>query len=307
MTQIHESVASDSGDLSSLQTKPWSDHDLITSAVLPLQTERPLTFNELFDRYALSLHGQAHSLQPLRYSQYHGFSRERMLRLLGEDVHPVEHNRFAAEEVTVPLLYFQNCMADGQDMQNFSPMQIVGLRFAAYMHDIGESEHPSLVEVCGSTVGDKVSGTKTDTDRSTEAAIRKHLYKQYYSDLPESFLGYVEGIISKTGGDTFAVEAFQASERIGFVQNALRAGYHAVLERRHRTQDGGVLADEEYRKLLHLALKVGPEQSRLLQPYQDTYAYVGHVLGQALPLLEMHSRELADHAPDSLSYSPHLQ
>lgn len=248
------------------------DHELITGAEISLPGFEGVTYDELFERYANSPYGIHHAEQAPRYSNVYAYGPERMLRDMGDDVHPVEHMRYTHDEIQIRLMYMQNCLAEGYEFDHFSPTEIVVGRLTPLFHDMGECEHDTLEAVTGRVVGDVAWGTKSDDDEAVEAAIRAYFYSELYGDVPAEILAQVEETIMHSN-TSFIAESFAATERIGYYLTALRAGYLALIEFFNRQNEQPKRDDHEFAMLTALAKKVTDNHRDNLYSYGQKFPY----------------------------------
>ncbi|HTK39321.1 MAG TPA: hypothetical protein VL362_00480 [Patescibacteria group bacterium] len=137
--------------------------------------------------------GKAFARQTPRFIKRHTeLSEEDALRYLGGDACPVHHQLELADIHLATVLE-----AEQNDGTLFAPsIEDTGLLyFVSTFHDIGESEHESLVNAGLVTVGDIPHGEKTDEDRAHEATVRRALYRTYFADVDPYFLERAEAII----------------------------------------------------------------------------------------------------------------
>lgn len=243
--------------------------DMINSDRILLDGAEHLRYQDLHDLYANSQFGQHHALQPARYSADYGYDREQMILDLGDDVHPVRHMLYTESLIARPLMAAQNSSGD----EKFEPEQVVAMRMAALLHDVGECEHPHIVANVGHTVGDVSYEVKTQTDGDSETLIRQFLYGQLYSDIPRNLLDAADDVIDHKEG-SLSREAFNTMERLGYYITAIRAGETALklLERRPSNLDLRIT------QLGRLALRVTENHRSFLQERTERFPYLEIVL-----------------------------
>ena len=240
------------------------------------------TYEGLFARYVSSDHGRHHADQPVRYANKYPYQRDQMLEDLGDDVHPVRHMSYTATEIVSPLLDYE--IRNGHEP--ISTEDIVAIRIAAHFHDIGECEHPSLLDAVGKTVGDVAYGQKTDEDEATEAAIREHIYEELYPDLDPELLAKVEAII-QNADDSLRPAAFSTAEHIGYLLTGLRAGIKAL-----ELMATGETDSERFEQLRRLGGQVPLSHMARFMSFEQRFGYVNHVLDQNSTLLRNIERNL---------------
>ena len=229
---------------------------------------------EVFDRYAESEHGQFHSNQSPRYSQrtaYNYFPHSQFLDDLGDDVHPVRHMLHTHHNIAVPLIEVQNRYSRTQDFSNQAAAE---LRTTALLHDLGECMHPSIVENLGYALGDVQYGTAAPDHKDKELAIRDHLLKLYYPDLPGKLLDRVNEIDFNSGKQAdFLSCAFEVVERLGYFMTSRRAAEIVIKEQ--KSYEPG---DHRIAQLGRLATIVGNNHYAFLRSQQRKFPYVKSVL-----------------------------
>jgi hypothetical protein len=255
-----------------------SQHELITGPEVPISGFRT-TYDQLFNRYALSPYGEHQGRALPRYSNTYAYEPAMMLADLGPDVHPVGHMRYTHDEVHARLMYVQNCLSEGTASRPFTAEEIVAGRLAALLHDTGECEQEDLVAKVGRTVGDIAWNTKSDDDEAAEAAIRQVFYQELYPELPEGMVARIESIILHQEGDE-AADAFAVTERIGYYMTAMRAGHLALLETFHRSAGSPERDDHSYEMLKDLAVTVSNNHREVLRERAADYPFAGLVLAE---------------------------
>lgn len=268
-----------------------SYHELIVSDELPIQGFAGITYDDLFNRYAESKYGIHHAQQAPRYSGLYAYDPENMLADLGPDVHPVNHMRYTHDEVQVRLMYVQNCLENVGRYEQFDPFEIVSGRLAPLFHDMGECEHEVLKEITGKVIGDLAWNTKTSADEAAETAIRYHLYEELFPDIPTKLLDLAEDAIANQEG-TLLREAFATTERIGYYLTAVRAGYLALREKRHRVAGESGRGDHELAMLAGLAKQVTNNHREVLDERSGRFPFAGIVLDQNVRLDRLIHTEL---------------
>lgn len=254
-------------------------------------TAYSVNFSELHRRYATSSYGLSHGLQPPRYSQQYGYQRDAMLKDLGHDVHPVGHMPFTDIEIVKPLVAAQNTFG----FEQFSPQQIVAIRLAAQLHDMGECQDEEIEAQTGCSVGDVWWETKNSSHDSDEAIIRRHIYSQLYPDLPGVLVDPAEDIIRNQAG-SFEREAFHAAERIGYYQTAIRAGEIAMrLVEEQEAEDEDEL---RFLQLGRLSLRVSGNHREFLRQQSLRFPYIQAVLRKAEPADEKIHAKLTGQVPE---------
>lgn len=254
--------------------------EAITSEFLVYPGLEDVTYTELFERYANSHLGEHHAAQEPRYTKGYGYDASLMLKDLGPDVHPVDHGRHTHDELVIPLLYTQTVLEEGQKFEQFSIEQIVAIRLAAYLHDIGENEHPELLEEVGKVVGDVDYHQKTQQHESDEAELRAYIRALLFPDIPDPLWDHIERIIMKKGDD-LEVVAFALCEHSGYYTTGLRAGYLALLENAHRQHGSPKRDDHSHTQLSRLGLEVSSHhRTGTIPELTQRFAYGGLLMQQ---------------------------
>jgi len=227
-------------------------------------------YQELHQRYAGSIYGQYHATQLPRFSQNYGYDPDQMIGDLGDDVHPVRHMAYTEASVAVPFITTQLTSSH----EHFNRQQIIGLRLAAILHDIGESQHPAITEAVGVTVGDVWFESKQTSDAQQEVLIRHFLYGQLYADIPPVLLEQAEEAIEN--GDCSSGLAFNTIERLGYYKTAVKAGELALklrLSREEREEPS-----RRFTNLARLALRVSDNHRTILQERAELFPHADWVL-----------------------------
>jgi hypothetical protein len=251
--------------------------DLIHGDTIPDTGHR---YSELFERYCSSEYGIFHATQDPRFANYYDMDHSQMLIDLGDDVHPVRHMTHTERNIVRPLLELQHLVpAD----EVFTPQQIVAIRWAALVHDMGECEHPALRDICGETVGDVYFAARTDAHEKAEAKIRAHLYDVLYGDVPPKLLEAGEDIVCNPE-TSFAGHAFQTAEHIGYFTTGILAGVKAM-----EIKDLGVTEVDEQRfdQLSKLAVTVSARWHPKLEEHGERFPYAASVAAAQKPTLDL--------------------
>lgn len=233
-----------------------------------------ITYGSLFRRLYESPEGQHLARQDLRFAAHFGYEPRVMFAELGPDVHPLKHNLLTYMHVVD--LISQQQKSTGQLLP--TEEKTVAL-IAAGIHDMGESMHPSLIEEAGGVVGDIPYGEKTDEDRAVEAAVRNILWGKYLSDLPQSLIARVEGVISHDDEHTLAHELYETGHNLGSYRTGIAAGILALKEMLFA--DFLTLSPEQQireRCLSDLAYAVIRSVSTKLAPLRSRYSAVDRTL-----------------------------
>lgn len=238
--------------------------EVINGDFMPL-----VRYSTLHERYAKSSYGLHHATQPVRYSQVYAYGRELMLQDLGDDVHPVCHMPYTEAEIVRPLIAAQN--TNGHE--RFDTEQIMALRVAALLHDIGECEHPEIHQNTGRKVGDVVWSLKTELDGASETLIRQYIYGKLYGDIPAWVLGAADDIIDNKAG-SLPREAFNTAERLGYYKTGLRAGEVALRLYERRTEKDEL----RFTQLGRLAIEVTNNHRQFLQERSERFPHLDEVL-----------------------------
>lgn len=245
-------------------------------------------FSELFERYKTSIYGIFHAEQDPRFSNKYRWDYSQMLLDLGDDVHPVHHMSHTEERIVRPLLDHQlRGSEDGR--QALEPGQIIAVRLAALVHDMGECEHPELKEVFGETVGDVYYAAKTDEHENAEARIRAYFYGKLYGDVPTELLRVAEEIVRNPGA-SHEGRAFKVAEHIGYFTTGILAGVTAIELKDHGVTDE---AEQRFRELSRLGLDVSARWHPVLQEHGEHFPYAAHVADTHKPALDAIQQRLA--------------
>jgi hypothetical protein len=184
-----------------------------------------LRYLDVHNLYAYSEYGVFHAQQAPRFSKAYPYEHDAMLVDLGDDVHPLRHMTHTESEICQPLITAQNTEAGNQ--QKFTVKQIAAMRLGTLLHDIGECEHPAILETVGHVVGDVPYLERTQSDNDLEVPIRLFFYDTLLSDAPRQVIEKAEAVISGTDNE-FMQLAFNTMERIGYFQTAMKAGETAL-------------------------------------------------------------------------------
>jgi hypothetical protein len=242
------------------------------------------TFSGMEYDYATHPWGLHHATQPYRYTQRHGYNPDQMLPDLGNDIHPVRHLRVTHDHVValgITTLGRRNAI-------NLSdPREIAVARATSLWHDTGETTHPDLDELCGYTIGDILSGTKTPEDRLQEYKLLGTVLSTVGGSLPEHFRQRILNV-STHKEDSVAHRLFDVAHEWGFYAVALRAGRLALSLRdeeptpSHRTAQLGRLARSVtvgVRPNLEKAIPDFPVIDERLERAARTHEKINAVLG----------------------------
>lgn len=232
---------------------------------------------ELVQRYISTPHGIHHSQQQLRFAQPEGYKyepREQFLKDLGDDVHPVRHMLHTHDNITVPLIAYQN---SSQETRNFTETEIAELRTTAALHDLGECTHQDMETKLGfKPKGDLKYGTGLPADKLNEKLIRNHLYDLYYPDLPRKLLDRVDEIDFKESDD-FCVLAFDMIERLGYYTTS-RMAARVVIQEKANYKPG----DNRIAQLGRLATIVSNTHYSVLRSHEETFPYLKGTLDKLI-------------------------
>lgn len=237
--------------------------------------EPGLTYDDVHRRYAESIFGLHHADQPLRYAQRYGYSRDQMLKDLGDDVHPVKHGPYTHRKIAVPFLSAEIWNVQehlGQD-------DILAIRMAAINHDIGETTDPAISRLLGSLPGDVNYNDKKPSDSKKERQVRHYLYGELFPDVPLELLEASEAVIDNH--DTVLGLAFDTIERVGYYQTALRAG--ALALELASSSDSKL---ERFTNLARLAIDVTENHHDMLRERSKIFPYARTVLKKGRPIYD---------------------
>ncbi len=221
------------------------------------------SYQQFFNTYAYSEHGQFQDIQPLRFSAQYDYSRNDMLAELGADTHPLGHMPATHNQLLRVLA--EMSLADQAD---WSPADIHQVRLTALLHDIGECQHPNL----GVTCGDIPFGKKTDAERNIEAQVRSALYETYFPGIPDDTLTRMERLI-RHQEQSIVHDSIEAAHDASAYRTSLRAGKLALqlLDIRPNT-------DAHLNALTRLGKEVSQSQRQRLQTRVDTFPYIYRLL-----------------------------
>jgi hypothetical protein len=248
-----------------------------------------IRYLDVHQLYAGSDYGAHHAKQELRFSKVYPYERDAMLEDLGDDIHPVRHMTHTEQNICRPFMDMQNNAAD--TLQKFTNEQIAAMRLGVLLHDIGECEHPSLVEDVGHIVGDVPYLQRTQSDSDLEVPIRMFFYDQLFKELPEGLVEKAEAVISETDSE-FINKAFNTIERIGYFQTAMKAGRTALTLFEQSPEDNS----QRFIQLSRLARRVSTNHLDTLEERTEDFPYTGAVLAKHDWLFDRVHTELA-HIP----------
>lgn len=138
-------------------------------------------------RYSETPWGKHQAGQKLRYSLW-AYDRDTMLKDIGISVHPLLHGLDVEKNVIRTLLETISHKRKSLDISRF---ELIGLIYAAQMHDLGENTHPDFKELFGWTVGDMPRGQKTDKHRKLEKSVLTMVLQTHFNYLPDGLLQFV--------------------------------------------------------------------------------------------------------------------
>lgn len=195
-------------------------HDVTKTLQIPT-LDGEMSVYALASRLYDSDHGShmAHN-QALRYSQRYGYDRETMEADFGADVNPIGHMRDLINHLQIVVMREY----EEETLFAISDEEFSILAFACAIHDMGETEHPSLLQTgeIDRVVGDLPSGTKTAQDKADESKIRRYLYKDLYGDVNPDIIERVEAIISHED-DTLLHQIYEAAHGLQSLATGERA------------------------------------------------------------------------------------
>lgn len=267
--------------------------ELIIGDSIRLPELQGMSYDGLFDDYALSIFGQHHQTQTPRFSKNFGYDPSMMVADLGDDVDPLLHGLHTRVKVFEPLVYFQNVVAD-EEVEKFTPREIAVGRLATQFHDIGECEHPEIKATMQFVVGDIARTPDQGKDLETEAKeskIRRFLFKTTVPALEASgLIPETEQIIQDEESGLVA-KAFAVTEILGYYLTGLRAARLALLETQHRNTNGSRRDNESYVQLMAFAQKVPVDWLPHIQEAAQDFPYARYTLDTTLPYLDYVYRE----------------
>lgn len=231
-----------------------------TSTMLPLSLNdgSTATVHDLRERFFQSKYGLAMADQELRFTARYGYDRERMLQDLGNDVSPVGHQYDLPRYLDIIMLRERG---DGSLFGAISDQELATLSLACAIHDIGESEHPNLLEHGITPVGDIPAGNKTNADRAAEKDVREFFYQEFYADVPPETIERIEAIISHHD-ETLLHDLYEAAHELQSLDTAIRAKIR-LFEATHGR--GEALTLEQELGLSGITSVVRPRQHRSLE------------------------------------------
>lgn len=189
------------------ETQPWINQ------TMPMRDGGHVDLSILRERFYSSDIGRMFYDQTPRYVKRNTEiprDNRRAIEYIGEDACPVGHQLELAD---IHLREVLRAEHEAQTLFMPSPDDIALLEFIASFHDIGESEHPSLLALEFNTVGDIPCGEKTDKQRKDEAEIRVYLLNRFFYDIDEDLLRRAEAIIlhKPLPGDEHLHEIYEAA------------------------------------------------------------------------------------------------
>ncbi len=230
-------------------------------------------FQEPFLNYYESEFGQFHYKQKLRFDQFR-YDNLQMHADLGNDIQPLLHMPFTHDHVVRPMLSYQIRSGEHSEL---SPESIRLLRQAAYFHDTGENEHPSLVDVCGGIVGDiafdiKNSQSLEDKQKTAllERKIREFFYEKHLRHMSDDELIALEEIVGDDTPDSYEKQFFDTAEHLGYLGTAMKAA-EIALAHAHEFADGPSLRISQ---LGRLAVQVGNHWFESLSNVTSDYPHI---------------------------------
>jgi len=260
--------------------QPAGDAWLASDFRFPYPTRGGMeSYQDLFDRFTESPHGVWQAGQEPRFYTDFGYDSARMLRDLGQDIHPTDHMWYTYKQTT-QLLAAEQIKYErlGETPGEHLPRgrELAAVRLGALLHDIGECTHPQLTEAVGGTIGDIPFGRKTAAHKQLESSIRGHLFQAYYADLPDWLLQRCESLVSH-GEDSPSHDVMQVAHDIGAYRTAIQAGSVWLHE---RGKGGGRAPGGEQRldALGRLATQVSGRAYESLEPWRETYEIVDMLL-----------------------------
>lgn len=252
--------------------------------------ESQFQYQDFYNAFAESAFGQHQATQRLRWHKKYPYDPERFLEDLGDDVHPVRHMAYTHDEIVVPLLRKQ------VESGTVKPVQedIINIRLAALIHDIGECEHPYIENQLGYVTGDILYHQKTPQDTAKEKIIRSfilHEMEEPYNQLSTEHVDELESIIGNERSDSFADKTFNICEHLGYYETGIRAGSIILSECENLRR---ITADERLFRLSSLATQTSIEWRPLLSGHQETYPYIQQRLNETA---DIYGQIAADIAP----------
>ncbi|MGI9027471.1 MAG: hypothetical protein ACR2FM_01345 [Candidatus Saccharimonadales bacterium] len=260
---------------------------------------RIYSFKEPFLDYAESEFGRYHFTQDLRFKPYK-YDNHQMLEDLGNDVQPLLHMPFTHDHVIQPMLRTQ-IMRDNHSELN--PENINLLRQAAYFHDMGENEHPNLVETCGSIVGDidypsKIRATQAEREEreNAEKTIRQFFYAKHLGYMSDDQLEKLEQIVGDNYHDTYEKQFFDTAEHLGYFGTAMRAAEIAlanthkldISRRIHQLGRMAVIVGNRWFEDLGTTDSSYPHVTSQLQKHESTVIAINARIKPCIDLLVAH-------------------
>jgi hypothetical protein len=262
-------------------------NEIINGEHIYFEGAEHLRYLDLHNIYADSEYGTFHAQQALRFSKVYPYKHDAMLADLGNDVHPVRHMTHTESEICQPLITAQNTEVGNQ--QKFTVKQIAALRLGVLLHDIGECEHPAIMETVGHVVGDIPYLDRTQSDSDLEVPIRLFFYDTLLSDAPRQVIEKAEAVISGTDSE-FMQQAFNTMERIGYFQTAMKAGETALAILEDSPDD----TSARFMQLGRLARRVSNNHFGELEQRVKDFPYTGQILQKYDWLYGRIHSELAD-------------
>ena len=231
-----------------------------------------------------SRYGGYMETQPYRFSQRFGYDRPTMLADLGDDIHPIGHQKESGYHLALLLSTEENA---GVPL-DLSEEDTGTLMLACQIHDMGESMHPDIVEAVGAVVGDIPAGGKTPQDRATEKAIRLFLYDELLDDVDPSVIERIEAIIAHED-DSLLHELSEVTHTIQTFDTAVHAyeQWRTLMSHHHgdvmdiQSYDGGRSS-----AILGLHRSVLLNNHKVLRHDAKTYSYVAQYIAPYEDLLQ---------------------
>jgi hypothetical protein len=262
-------------------------NEVINGEYIYFEGAEHLRYLDVHDLYADSEYGAFHAQQELRFSKVYPYESDAMLADLGDDVHPVRHMTHTESEICQPFMTSQNTAVGNQ--QKFKLEQIAAMRLGTLLHDIGECEHPEIVETVGHIVGDVPYLERTQNDSDLEVPIRLFFYDTLLSDVPKQVIEKAEAVISGTDNE-FMQQAFNTVERIGYFQTAMMAGETALGILEHNPDESSA----RFVQLARLARRVSNNHIGELGQRAKDFPYTSQILQKYGWLYGRIHTELAD-------------
>ena len=177
-------------------------------------------------------------------------------------------------------------------------MQLTGpeaqlVRLAALTHDIGECEHPELLDEVGFIQGDKLYGTISSRDKDEERQVRAYILGQLggpFDRLTENELALLDGIIDNTEPEHPAHRTFNRAEHLGYYETGIMAGQVLLDTCRDLTK---ISRNRRARELARLAVDVSRMWRAELSADPGEFAYVDQRVAQTTDIFGLIEEDIA--------------